>query len=95
MRWETSKYIGKTVVQWPEATVIYHPFLNETLMLEGEVAVVFAALINNSLSAAELYKEEKLQVFLEGLDEELSLKHIDLILGELLKKELIEIVTLD
>ena len=83
------------MVRWPEGTVIYHPFLNETLMLEDETEVVFTALMGGSLSASELYKNENLQTFLEGLNEELSLKQIDLILGELRKNELIEIVTLD
>ncbi|MFT6285185.1 MAG: hypothetical protein ACJAXM_001667 [Arenicella sp.] len=95
VRWGLSKYILKTVVRWPEGTVIYHPFLNETLMLEDDVEMVFTAFKGGSLSVTDLYKNEKLQSFLEGLNEELSLKHIDLIVGELLKNELIEIVTLD
>jgi hypothetical protein len=95
VRWGLSKYILKTVVRWPESTVIYHPFLNETLMIEDDVEVVFTALRGGSLSVTDLYQNKNLQPFLEGVSEELSLIHIDLILGELLKNELIEIVTLD
>jgi hypothetical protein len=95
VRWEVSKYVNETVVQWPEATVIYHPFLNETLMLEDEVEIVFIALKDASLSANELLDNKKLRVLLGELDEEASLLRISLILGELRKKELIEIAPLD